>query len=242
MNTLTRKEQIRRTAQRRKGLPGPRLEKKEAIKRIQAVCLALAKRGGVGAIQFRAVADESGFSRGTVGYYFGSVVGLLAATAKIGFDDLRAELSHVAQSTGDRDLVYVSEQQAAAHAAFALTNVGLYGAMHAPQMWEAALKSSPNFTNDHATSEWLKDASHARAHAFSEYVSAIWRAKKREKSQFALPADRIAHALTSLVDGYVFQVNHERVHSNFLIPQHLEYVSGLARLVAVGASNPTSKK
>ena len=149
-------------------------------------------------------------------YYFGTTVGLIAAVAGHGFDDLATRLRRL------RDSGEPSEQLlrdfAVAYAEFALRRPHLYRAMHAPELWhaESGLDAPSSRANEDGMAKarrWIQGAVGARLAAFKEVELAVETAQAagRVRTDPREQTGASARLLTAIVDGFLFHCFAEQV-------------------------------
>ena len=208
------------TAKRR----GPRFTHESTEDTAQRICDAavqLVSARGLSALSFSTLANHRTLrvTRTAPLHYFGSTVGLLAAIAAWGFDQLRDQLSKVRRS-GD-----ASERTVKAlglsYAAYAFQHEHLHRAMHAADLWQAvtAHQSSQKRAAKTASAKaqgWVQKAIASRDAAFTEFVIAVRDAQKagRLRNDVSEQTDDAANFITAIVDGFLFQHFEERVTEN----------------------------
>ena len=165
-------------------------------------------------------------------YYFGSKVGLLGAVAEQGFGEVAARLRDVrSKATPGMDaIVSVS----IAYAQFGLENPRLYQAIHTAELWHSAVADTGASKRD-----WVKAARDARDRAFVEFRRAVSEAQNAGALN-RTPTDVAAHAMTALVDGYLFQALEENVDADHTLEKRLEYVARLVAVILNGLAGPNA--
>ena len=165
-------------------------------------------------------------------YYFGSKVGLLGAVAEQGFGEVAARLRDVRSKAtpGMEAIVSVS----IAYAQFGLENPRLYQAIHTAELWHSAVADTGASKRD-----WVKAARDARDRAFVEFRRAVSEAQNAGALN-RTPTDVAAHAMTALVDGYLFQALEENVDADHTLEKRLEYVARLVAVILNGLAGPNA--
>jgi hypothetical protein len=153
------------------------------------------------------------------------------AIAERGFDELAARLQNVRESAvpSARTL----ERIAGAHGRFGLENPRLYQAIHAAHLWQSAGRTTAKSGAMQKAKPWLERATAARANAFNEYILAVANGQRAGAIRKHQPAE-VAHVLTTLVDGFLFQVVEEQIMSEWDVEEQAAYLSRLIRLVIMG--------
>jgi AcrR family transcriptional regulator len=208
------------TAKRR----GPRFTHESTEDTAQRICDAavqLVRTRGLNALSFSTLAKHRTLrvTRTAPLHYFGSTVGLLAAIAASGFDELRNHLSEV-RTSGD-----ASERTVKAlglsYAAYAFQHEHLHRAMHAADLWRAVTAHQSNQKRATKTAStkaqsWVEKAIASRDATFAEFVIAVRDAQKagRLRNDVGERTDDAANFITAVVDGFLFQHFEERVTQN----------------------------
>jgi hypothetical protein len=203
---------------------GPRFTHESTEDTAQRICDAavqLVRTRGLGALSFTTLANHRTLrvTRTAPLHYFGSTVGLLAAIAACGFDELRNHLSEV-RTSGD-----ASERTVKAlglsYAAYALQHEHMHRAMHAADLWRAATAHQASQKRATKTAftkaqSWVEKAVASRDATFAEFVIAVRDAQKagRLRSDVGERTDDAANFITAIVDGFLFQQFEERVTEN----------------------------
>jgi AcrR family transcriptional regulator len=198
----------------RRGLArrGPRFTDEttdETVQRIREAAARLVNEQGFGALNFRTLAEALRLTRTAPLYYFGTTVGLIAAVAGHGFDDLAERLRRL------RDSSQPSEQLlrdfALAYAEFALRRPHLYRAMHAPELWQVESDQTEQLSRASETGlekarTWIQHANGARQAAFKEFELAVetTQAAGRVRADPQEQTGASAHLLAAIVDGFLF--------------------------------------
>ncbi len=192
------------------------------------------KEEGLDALNFRSLGARPELDiTGTAPlYYFGSKVGLLGAVAEQGFGEVAARLRDVrSKATPGMDaIVSVS----IAYAQFGLENPRLYQAIHTAELWHSAVADTGASKRD-----WVKAARDARDRAFVEFRRAVSEAQNAGALN-RTPTDVAAHAMTALVDGYLFQALEENVDADHTLEKRLEYVARLVAVILNGLAGPNA--
>jgi AcrR family transcriptional regulator len=180
---------------------------------MREAAVVLVNERGFGALSFRALAEELDVTRTAPLYYFGTTVGLIAAIAAYGLDELIVQLRRVRES-GEDSL----KGLALAYGKFALMNPHLYRAMHSPELWQATTddEMGTRRANQGATEKaetWIQRAADLRRDAFRVFQltvdGAIGGGLIREEPRGQKGAS--AHLMTTIVDGFLFHHFEERV-------------------------------
>jgi AcrR family transcriptional regulator len=185
----------------------------ETVQRMREAAVRLVNEKGFGALNFRTLAEELDVTRTAPLYYFGTTVGLIAAIAAYGLDELTSQLRRVRESGGDS-----LPRLALAYGKFALMNPNLYRAMHSPELWWATTddETGARRANQGAAEKaetWIQRAADLRRDAFREFELAVedaiagGLAKEEPRGQKGASA----HLLTTIVDGFLFHHFEERV-------------------------------
>ena len=195
---------------------GPRFTEEttdETVQRMREAAVRLVNDRGFGALSFRALAEKLDVTRTAPLYYFGTTVGLVAAVAEHGLNELTSRLRGVRESGGDslKDL-------ALAYGGFALQNPHLYRAMHTPELWSAVPEAEGRrgraYQNATAKAAiWIQKAAESRQAAFREFVLAVESAEAAGliKEEPRGQKGSSAHLLTTIVDGFLFHHFEEQV-------------------------------
>jgi hypothetical protein len=149
-------------------------------------------------------------------YYLGTTVGLIAAIAEHGFDELSSLLRRIRESRGSSH--HPLKDLARAYAEYALRNPHLYRAMHAAELWHALtdLEASRRRASKNATKKantWIQMANDSRQAAFMQFELAVEHAKAagRVEKEPKQQKGASAHLLTAIVDGFLFHHFEEHV-------------------------------
>jgi AcrR family transcriptional regulator len=222
-------ERSRQPAEKRRGPRFTRESTEDTAQRICDAAVQLVATRGLSALTFSALAKYRTLrvTRTAPLYYFGSTVGLLAAIASFGFDELRNRLSEVRRS-GD-----ASERTVKAlglsYAAYAFQHEQLHRAMHASDLWRAASASQSSQKRVTKTAaakaqSWVQKAIDSRDAAFVEFVVAVSDAQKagRLRNDEGERANGAANFITAVVDGFLFQHFEERVTENCTVEERLQ--------------------
>jgi AcrR family transcriptional regulator len=172
-------------------------------------------------------------------HYFGSTIGLLAAIATRGFDELRDQLSGV-RKAGDASERTV-KALGLAYAAYAFQNEHLYRAMHAADLWRAVTASQSsqkrgNKTPSPKAQNWIERAVASRDATFAEFVIAVTEAQEAGRLRNGVgnrTADP-ANFITAVVDGFLFQHFEERVTENCSPEERLQKLEHFLDLAIAG--------
>jgi AcrR family transcriptional regulator len=189
--------------------------------RLHEKAVELVSDEGPEALTLRALADKADVFFTAPQYHFGSVAGLLAAVAASGFSELRQELGRerLKSPAGSK---YVAV--ALAHARFGLERSNLYKGMHDPRFWRLEHEAASENIAKVREHKWIQEARRERNGAFDEYQEAV----VTDQDHGTLNRNRlpvhVAHFLTTLVDGYLFQATHEQVHGEKTDREHLAYL------------------
>jgi AcrR family transcriptional regulator len=187
----------------------------ETVQRMREAAVRLVNEKGFGALSFRTLAAELDVTRTAPLYYFGTTVGLIAAIAAYGLDELTSELRRVRESGRDS-----LSGLALSYGKFALMNPHLYRAIHSPELWQATedgdtVDGRANPGAMEKAESWIRKAADARRAAFREFELAVEEAiaagsvKEEPRGQKGASA----HLLTTIVDGFLFHHFEERVGS-----------------------------
>jgi AcrR family transcriptional regulator len=225
-------------ADRKPGKPGPRKDGREALVTIMLETATL-----VPAEEFtmRGLAKATGVSPQTPLDVFGKLDGVYAAVAERTLEALIERLDFVERSGQAEDAL-----EAAAHEylTFGLEDSSRWQKLHSPVLWKAVERWKQQEANRKDRSEPLRDeytecswgkarraedpgfypfevVQALRLKAFERFTDAARRAKCRH------PGDA-AHAVTSLVDGILWQVHFERV---WHVPDPARPPIGIKRLI-----------
>jgi AcrR family transcriptional regulator len=171
------------------------------------------------------------------------VTGLYAAVARQGFDQLTDRLrAERLNRPPTRGLV---KQMALSYGVFGLERPHLYRVMHWPAVWarwgDVVTGSEPGQGGPvPADASWILEAGEARERAFAEFVIAVQlgQATGALRSRWS-PHDG-ARVLTSLVDGYLYQTQVERVDASFEILR--DYLDRYVKMAIDGLGQPRKKK
>ena len=139
---------------------------------------------------------------------------------------------------GTRSLAESVVQLALAYAEFGLEHPHLYRAMHAAGLWksvgEPGRRQRTTTERTRAKAKpWIDGAVAARDEALYELVDAVRDAQKAGELRPG-PALEVAHLLTALVDGYLFQFLEAQVGAEWSTAQRLAYLRKLLELTLRG--------
>jgi AcrR family transcriptional regulator len=200
----------------------------ETVDEILGAAGAIAHEQGPQAVNIASVAKEAGVYYTAVQHHFGATEGLLAAVAAKGFDELGQRLAS-ARTNGGSPLPR-SWRACLAHAEFGLEDPARYHALHDRRLWEfARLPATKSKERD-----LVEIAIAERGLAFDEYVAAVEEDQKSGRITQSRSADAIAHFLSMLVDGYLFQVTDEQVNAQLPKQEQLEYLGQMLELATQG--------
>jgi AcrR family transcriptional regulator len=162
----------------------------------------------VHALSFRSLAQSKSrkFTTTAPLHHFGSRVGLLAAIAARCFTELADTLEDEFQKSAG-SVIRVAET----YARYAIAQPHLYRAIHDASLWRA-VAALPADLEPAAPAQdvWAKAAERARNKAFGVFVNAIEHGQRLGILKEGNP-NFAARLVTSLVDGYLFQVIEEHV-------------------------------
>jgi AcrR family transcriptional regulator len=183
---------------------------------MREAAVRLVNERGFGAVSFRMLAEDLRVTRTAPMYYFGTTVGLVAAIAEHGFDELTSQLRHVRKSGESSEQPL--KDLATAYAAFALRKPQMYRAMHAPELWYAVsdleARRSPAYKNATKKADaWIQRADSSRQAAFKEFELAVEGAQAAGRMQKESEQEKgaSAHLLTAIADGFLFHHFEEQV-------------------------------
>jgi hypothetical protein len=170
-------------------------------------------------------------------HYFGSTLGLLAAIAAHGLDEVMACLREHRARAGADDVTGL----AVAYGKFGLQNPGLYRAMHQAVLWKSVGQSGlrRGAATERAVAKawpWIERAIAARAAAFQEVVLAV-QAGQRAGTLVLEPAEMLARHLAQLVDGFLFQSLEEQVGAERPLAEQLDDLRSHMDLAMTGLVN-----
>jgi hypothetical protein len=175
-------------------------------------------------------------SRGAPLHVFGGVGGLYAAVGAEGFRRLARELAEVPeQPTGLGELIALTM----AHARFGLEHPNLYRIMHHPEAWKT--ESAPEPEEEGPRRRFLKQREMLAQLDEQRYASLLLFSQAEERglgdaSLRIRPSERSLawHLLTTLTDGFLFQVREERVLAELPVEKQLEAYQQRVALVIRG--------
>jgi AcrR family transcriptional regulator len=210
----------------------------ETARRLQVAAVEIASREGVEALSIAAVASAPGLdvSRTAPLHYFGTTAGMLAAVAEHGFMELAARLRTAGPSP--RDTAEAVKRAALVYAEYALRHARLWRTMHSARLWQSIAEKGLRHgqRSDRAIEKaqaWMDRADAARLDAFAAIVQLISEGQKRPPGS-TRAADLIAHAVTALVDGFMFQIVEEQVGAGSTEREKLDYFERLLDLAVGG--------
>lgn len=207
------------------------------LERMRATAMRLITEKGLVAFKIKDIADELGLKSPTLPlYYFGTTAGLLAAVAESGFTELSERIEHTWQSCPPD--IRRLERLAQTHGRYGLEKPNLYQAMHSSSVWgharSAAARSSKDSSAAKRAKFWKDRAQKARDRAFETYISAVSEVQQAGVIKRRHEAQRITHLLSTLVDGYLFQVRDEHIQPESSLDDHLRYLRSQVRLAITG--------
>ncbi len=220
---------------------GPRFtgETREATAgRMRAAAVAIVEAKGVAGLTLRAVAEAPGVGVTATAplHYFGTAGGLVAAVAASGWEALALRLRGARPAAGGAGL----GQLAQAYAGWAFERPRLYEAMHAAPLWRALVERGPGGSARSARANevargWLERSTRGRGAVFATFVAAA-QAPPRPGPALRGPPGLVAHVVTTLVDGFLFQVFDEGVGAGWDVRSCLQHLARMTDLVLADAS------
>jgi AcrR family transcriptional regulator len=196
-----------------------RFKRGEAAPEMRKVARQIIKKKGVAGLSFRTLAAELQLSHSAPLHHFGTIAGLLGAIAAEAFTELTHELKDDRESYEPSDEALA--RLAVRYASWARDNSNLYKAIHSPDLWDAVqagrapTKGRQNppgrLARDRAMPS-IVEANDARELAFHEFVQAAESdpsLRKRKKGKLSPEPVEVARMVTTLVDGYLFQLFNE---------------------------------
>jgi AcrR family transcriptional regulator len=200
---------------------------------LRDAAVKLISLNGMADFKVRDVAAELGIAKTLPLYYFGTLPGLLGAVAEASFKELAKHLQMARR--GGRNPLKRLEQVALAHGQYGLENSNLYKAIHSQTLWERAARSESGSPAHRRAAAFIERARKARDKAFLEYVDAVVEAQESGSLQGTRSGKKIAHMLSALVDGFLFQTREERVQAESSAETRLSYLGSLVRLALHGS-------
>jgi AcrR family transcriptional regulator len=195
----------------------PRGKRGEAAPEMRRAARQIIERQGVSSLSFRALAAELQVSHSAPLHHFGTIAGLLGSVAAEAFAELASELKNERETREPSDETLA--RLAHGYASWARDNANLYQAIHSPALWNAVQgayaptqgrQNPPGQSARDRAMPLIEDASNAREMAFAEFVQAA--KSDPSLSKQSKPAPRpgeVARMVTTLVDGYLFQLFNE---------------------------------
>jgi len=216
-------------------LTGERTDKKAG--RIRDVAVELVRARGLEALTFEKLAKHRSLnlSRNAPMHYFGSTIGLVAAIAAAGLDDLTTRLHGERENADASDATL--KRLALTYAEYALRSPRLYRAMHASDLWQAVTAQKPKHTTSVASrkaDQWIQLAAGAREAALTEFELAVKDAQQAGRVRTAAKSYVVAHLATAIVDGFLFHTFAEHVGSEKTIKELLNDLETLFDLAFTG--------
>jgi len=199
------------------GKPKGRFKRGEAAPKMQKVARQIIRKKGVAGLSFRALADELQLSHSAPLHHFGTIAGLLGAVADEAFSELAGELEEERES--HKASKETLSRLAVRYATWARNNSNLYKAIHSPDLWDAVQarrapvmgrQNPPGRLARGRAKPYVEKATGARELAFKEFLLAAESdlARMNKGTPAPKPVD-VARMVTTLVDGYLFQLFNE---------------------------------